>query len=83
MKVGEEEFKINKSVSVKLGDNLGLMLFILLIQAVSSTLDKKRTFDTPNFRKHLLKNDGSIVYNPSLNKVSKSTIGTSFTFKKS
>ena len=41
MKVGEEEVEINGTVGVKQGDNLGPILFILLIQAVASTLDKK------------------------------------------
>ena len=41
MKVGEEEVEIKGTVGVKQGDNLGPILFILLIQAVSSTLDKK------------------------------------------
>ena len=77
MKVGEEEVEINGSVGVKQGDNLGPILFILLIQSVASALDKKRTFATLNFRKHPLKKDGNIAYNPSVKKkVSKSTIGT-------
>ena len=77
MKVGEEEVEINRSVG-------GPILFILLIQAVASTLDKKWTFTTPDFRKHLLQKDGNIAYNLSLkNKVSKSTIGTSLSFWKS
>ena len=79
MKVGEEEVKIEGTVGVKQGDNLGPILFILLIQAVTSTLDKKWTFDTPNFRRHSLKKDGSIAYNPSLKKkIPKSTLGTAF-----
>ena len=49
MKVGEEEVEINGTVSVKQGDNLGPILFILLIQAVASTLDKKWNFVTPDF----------------------------------
>ena len=49
MKVGEEEVEIEGTVGVKQGDNLGPMLFILLIQAVASTLDKKWTFATANF----------------------------------
>ena len=40
MKVGEEEVEINETVGVKQGDNLGPILFILLIQDVTSTLDK-------------------------------------------
>ena len=49
MKVGEEEVEINGTVGVKQGNNLGPILFILLIQAVASTLDKKWTFATPDF----------------------------------
>ena len=41
MKVGEEKVEINEIVGVKRGGNLGPILFILLIQAVASTLDKK------------------------------------------
>ena len=66
MKVGEEEVEINGTVGVKQGDNLGPILFILLIQAVSSTLDKKWNFSTPDFRRHALKKDGGVKYNPSL-----------------
>ena len=49
MKVGEEEIEINGTVGVKQGDNLGPILFILLVQAVASTLDKKWNFATPDF----------------------------------
>ena len=84
MKVGEEEVEIEGTVGVKQGDNLGPILFILLIQAVASTLDKKWNFATTNFRKHPLKKDGNIAYNPSLKKkVSKSTLGTPLSFYKS
>ena len=41
MKVGKEEVKINGSVGVKQGDNISLILLILLIKAAPSTLDKK------------------------------------------
>ena len=68
MKVGEEEIEINGTVGVKQGDILGPILFILLIQAVASTLDKKWTFAMPDFQKHPLKKDGTIAYNPSLKK---------------
>ena len=84
MKVGEEEVKIEGTVGVKQDDNLGPILFILLIQAVASTLDKKWTFDFPDFRKHALKKDGSgIKYNPNLKKkVTITTIGKPFSFWK-
>ena len=81
MKVGEEEVEINGTVGVKQGDNLGPILIILLIQAITSTLDKKWNFATPDFWKHFLKQDGTTIYNPSLKKkVSKSLIGTLFFF---
>ena len=84
MKVGEEEVEIKGAVGVKQGDNLGPILFILLIQAVASTLDTKWLFATPVFRKHPPKKDGTVEYTPSLKrKVSKSTIGTSLSFYKS
>ena len=47
MKVGgeeEEEVEIKGIVGVKQGGNLGPILFILLIQAISSTPDKKWEF---------------------------------------
>ena len=49
MKVGEEGVEINGTVGVKQGDNIDPILFILLIQAVSSTIDKKWTFAMPDF----------------------------------
>ena len=49
MKVGEEEVEIEGTVGVKQGDNLGPILFILLVQAVASTLDKKWTFAIADF----------------------------------
>ena len=82
---GEEEVETEGTVGgIKQGDSVGPILFILLIQAVASTLDKKWSFATPDFRKHPLKKDGTVAYNPSLKrKVSKSTIGTSLSFYKS
>ena len=49
MKVGEEEVEIKGEVGVKQGDNLGPILFIILIQAVSTTLDKKMEFCNTRF----------------------------------
>jgi hypothetical protein len=40
MKVGTKKASINSTVGVKQGDNLGPILFIYLIQAVSTSLDK-------------------------------------------
>ena len=83
MKVGEKEVEINGTVGVKQGDNLGPILFILLIQAVASTLDKKWNFDFADFRKHKLTDDGNFNKNHNLSlkrKVLKTTIGTKFSF---
>ena len=55
MKVRKEEVEIKGEVGVKQGDNLGPILFIILIQAVSTTLDKKWNFAKPDFRRHTLK----------------------------
>ena len=56
MKVGEqEEVKIKGTIDVKQGDNIGPILFIILIQAVLTTLDKKWNFAKPDFRRHALK----------------------------
>ena len=71
-------------MGVRQGNNLGPILFILLIQAVTSTLDKKWNFATPDFPKHPLKKDSNIAYNPLLKKkVSKTIISTSVSFWKS
>jgi hypothetical protein len=84
MKVGEEEVEIKGTVGVKQDDNLGPILFVLLIQAVSSTLDKKWNFSTPDFRRHALKKNGEVKYNPSLRrKVSTISQGIPFSFWKS
>ena len=84
MSVGEEEVEIEGSVGVKQGDNLGPILFIYLIQAVATTMDKKWTFATPDFRRHGSKKDGQVKYNPSLGKkVSIKTAGEKFSFWKS
>ena len=84
MSVGEEEVEIEGSVGVKQGDNLVPILFIYLIQAVATTMDKKWTFATPDFRRHGSKKDGQVKYNPSLGKkVSIKTAGEKFSFWKS
>lgn len=51
MKVGEEAVKIKQTICVKQSDNLDPIYFIILIKAVSTMLDKKRNFATPNFRR--------------------------------
>ena len=60
MKVGEEEVEIEGTVGVKQGDNLGPILFIILIQAVSTALNKKWNFTTPDFRRYVLKKKNTI-----------------------
>ena len=84
MKVGggeEKEVEIKGIVGVKQGGNLGPILFILLIQAISSTLDKKWNFSTPDFRRHALKKDGEVKDNPSRRrKVSTILQGIPFSF---
>jgi Reverse transcriptase (RNA-dependent DNA polymerase)/Endonuclease-reverse transcriptase len=52
MKVGKKTTKVKSTCGLKQGDNLGPILFIYLIQAVSVTLDKKWEFDKPDFRRH-------------------------------
>jgi hypothetical protein len=57
MKVGKKTTKVKSTCGVKQGDNLGPILFIYLIQAVSLTLDKKWIFEKPDFRWHGEKSD--------------------------
>ena len=87
--VGEEKVEIEASVGVKQGDNLGPILFIYLIQAVSQTLDremKKINIKKADFKAYTLrKTDGLIARsNPSLGKATRVTNkGTRFSFTKS
>ena len=84
MKEGEEEVEIKVTVGVKQGDNLPSILFIILIQAVSTTLDKKWNFATTDYSRHTLQKDGGVKYNPSLRKkVSTVSQSTGFSFWKS
>jgi hypothetical protein len=69
---------------VKQDDNLGPILFFFMIQAVSTTLDKKWDFETPDFRWHGMKADGRHKWNPNLGKGTSTTIkGPPFSFWKS
>jgi Reverse transcriptase (RNA-dependent DNA polymerase) len=88
MQIGKKTTKVVSTCGVKQGDNLGPILFIYLIQAVSTTLDKKWKFSTPDFRWHGEKtdNNGNTTpkYNPSLGKgTSHLTQGERFLFWKS
>ena len=49
MRVGEEEVEISGTVGVKQRDNIGPILFIYFVQAVSTSLDNKWNFTTPYF----------------------------------
>ena len=49
MRVGEEEVEIPGTVGVKQRDNIGPILFIYFVQAVSASLDNKWNFTTPYF----------------------------------
>jgi Reverse transcriptase (RNA-dependent DNA polymerase) len=78
MKVGKKSVKVISTCGVKQGDNLGPILFIYLIQAISTTLDKKWDFETPDFRWHgIQEKNGQISpkYKPNLAK------GTSYLTK--
>lgn len=50
--VGDHKARIPSTVGVIQGDNLGPILFIILMNAVAETLNKIRTFATPDFRCH-------------------------------
>ena len=82
--VGKEKQKIIGTVGVKQGDNLGPILFIILVQAVSQTLDTHWKFNTPDFRMHGYNQEGNIKYNPDMmKKVRYQKKGTPFTHFKS
>jgi len=65
-KVGKKLTKIEGNVGVKQGDNLGLILFIIMVNAVAKSLKKKWTFSKPTFQWHSMKADGSHKWNPKL-----------------
>eukprot|EP00980_Cylindrotheca_fusiformis_P010576 scaffold2351_cov73-Cylindrotheca_fusiformis.AAC.1 len=44
--------KIESTVGVKQGDNLEPILFIILMNAATETLNKKWNLETPDFRWH-------------------------------
>lgn len=54
---GEEKVEIEGTVGVKQGDNLGPIVFIYLIKAVATMLDKKWNFRKPDFRRHRISKD--------------------------
>ena len=47
---GPDKVKIKSGRGVKQGDNLGPILFIILMDAVARTLDKHWNFEKPDFR---------------------------------
>ena len=65
-KVGKILTKIEGNVGVKQGDNLGPILFIIMVNAVAKSLKKKWTFNKPKFRWHGMKANGSHKYDPKL-----------------
>jgi hypothetical protein len=84
MNVAGMKKSFESTCGVKQGDNLGPILFIFMIQAVSTTLDKKWDFETPDFRWHGMKTNGRHKWNPNLGKgTSTATEGTPFSFWKS
>jgi hypothetical protein len=58
MNVSGKKKSFKSTCGVKGGNNLGTILFIFMIQAVSTTLDKKWDFETPDFNWPSMKADG-------------------------
>jgi hypothetical protein len=63
MNVSGKKKSFKSTCGVKGGNNLGTILFIFMIQAVSTTLDKKWDFETPDFNWPSMKADGSYKWN--------------------
>ena len=66
-----KQVEIEATVGVIQGNNLGPILFIYLIQAVATTLDKemrKANIKQANFRSYKRRKDGMFQHNPSLSK---------------
>ena len=51
-KIGKNEHEIKSTGGVKQGDNLGPILFIILMNAVAETLNDEWDFEKPDFRMH-------------------------------
>ena len=87
LRVGEEKVEIEATVGVIQGNNLGPILFIYLIQAVATTLDKKMrkaNIKQADFRCYKRRKDGMTQYNPSLSKATNvNNEGMKFKFDKS
>ena len=66
---------------MKQGDNLGPILFIIMVNAVAETLNKKWKSQKLTFQWHVMKADGSHKYNPKLStETNWRNKGESFTF---
>ena len=87
LRVGKEKVEIGATVGVIQGNNLGPILFIYLIQAVATTLDKemrKANIKQADFRSYKRRKDGKFQHNPSLSKATDvKNKGTEFNFDKS
>ena len=80
-KMGKKLTKIKGKIGLKQGDNLGPILFIMMVIAVAETLNKKWKFQKPTFQWHGMKADGSHKYNPKLGTGTNwQNKGESFTF---
>jgi hypothetical protein len=66
MNVIGKKKSFESTCGVKQGDNLGQIIFIFMIQAVSMTLDKKWDFETLDFCWHGMKIDGIHKWNSNL-----------------
>ena len=87
LRVGKEKVEIEATVGVIQGNNLGPILFIYLIQAVATTLDKemrKANIKQTDFRSYKRRKDGMFQHNPSLSKATNvKNEGTEFKFDRS
>ena len=87
LRVGKEKVEIEATVGVIQGNNLGPILFIYLIQAVATMLDKemrKANIKQTDFRSYKRRKDGMFQHNSSLSKATNvKNEGMEFKFDKS